>query len=460
MIISYESSLGNFKLVDEYQADIKQNVFTVVIGKNGTGKSVMLGNIVRFFTKSKAIDWGYLSIEKDRFFRYEPIIFYNGTPERVIAVSSSPFDKFPFQVSYIRKNRNRENYTYLGIRDLRTTQFGNAYLSRIASSIFSNIIYSLPTKISILKVLDFLNFDPQLIFKFESRRTVYQDIKKHLEILEKAKYSKESLRNNTFPISFDRDFYLNQDGTVSIRKLEQLHDIFEKYFINKRTLNFSIEIKQLDIKVNDTDSRILDDLVFLLESGYIRLTNTELFRKGNNSPITLEKASSGEQSVFTSMLGIASSIRENSLICIDEPEICLHPEWQERYIEMLTTVFEDFNYCHFIIATHSPQIISHLKADNCFILDLKKSELISAKKVINRSADYQLAEIFEVPGFRNEYLSRIALNLFTKVSRSLRFDDKDISTFYNLKELKSKLENNDPVKQIITAIEKLREEYA
>lgn len=460
MVISYQSSLGNFNLVDEYQVDKDQNLFTVVIGKNGTGKSVMLGNIVRFFTKSKSIDWDYLSIERRNVFNMAPEIFYSGKPERVIAVSSSPFDKFPIQFSHLQKRRNLGNYTYLGIRDLRTTQFGNAYLARIASNIFSNIIYSLPTKVSILKVLDFLNFEPELIFKFGSRRSIYQEIKKHLEILEDAKDSQESIKNKALPISFDRDFYLNQDGTVSIRKFEQLKSIFEKYFKSKRTLNFSIEIKQLDIIVNEIDANILDDLVFFLESGYIQLNNTELFRKGEGLSISLNKASSGEQSVFTSMLGIASSIRDNSLICIDEPEICLHPEWQERYIEMLTTVFEDFSNCHFILATHSPQIISHLKAENCFILDLKKGDLISASNVINRSADYQLAEIFEVPGFRNEYLSRIALNLFTKVSRSLRFDDKDISTFYNLKNLKSKLEDNDPVKQIITALEKLREEYA
>lgn len=460
MVINYQSSLGNFNLVDEYQVDKKQNIFTVVIGKNGTGKSVMLGNIVRFFTKSKRINWDYLSIERRNVFNYEPSIFYNGKPERVIAVSSSPFDKFPINFSYFQKRRNLENYTYLGIRDLRTTQFGNAYLARIASNIFSNIIYSIPTKVSILKVLDFLDFEPQLIFRFESRRAVYQEIIRHLEILNKAKDSKESIKNNAFPVSFDRDFYLNQDGTVSIRKLEQLQHILEKYFYSKRTLNFSIEIQQLEIRVKEIESYIFDDLVFLLESGYIRLSDTLLFRKGERLPVSLNEASSGEQSVFTSMLGIASSIRDNSLICIDEPEICLHPEWQERYIEMLTTVFEDFNYCHFIIATHSPQIISNLKANNCFILNLKKGDLISASSVINRSADYQLAEIFEVPGFRNEYLSRIALNLFTRVSRSLRFDDKDILTFYSLKDLKSKLEDNDPVKQIITALEKLREEYA
>lgn len=459
MIINYESSQGDFKLVDEALVDDSQNVFTVIIGKNGTGKSVMLGNIVRNFSKSQKIDWDYLSIENNRGSDYAPNIFYSGKPERVIAVSTSPFDKFPINVIRPHKRRRPANYTYLGIRDLRTTEFGNAYLSRMASNIFSNILNSISTKFSFLKVLEFLEFQREIHFSFESSIDAYQEIKNLLKILYKAKETRELLRKRNIPI-LNLGYYLNQDGYVSVRRLEELHQIFLKYFKNSKTLNFSIEINQLDIIAKGVNVSIFDHIVFLLESGFIRLKNTELFRKGQNIPVSLNKASSGEQSVFTSMLGIASSIRDNSIICIDEPEICLHPEWQERYIEMLTTVFEDFNACHFIIATHSPQIISHLKGKNCFILDLKNRELMSAKKVINRSADYQLAEIFGTPGFKNEYLSRIALNLFTRVSRTSSFNDKDIEDYENLVSLKDMLDTNDPVKQIIIALETLRREYA
>lgn len=61
-----------------------------------------------------------------------------------------------------------------------------------------------------------------------------------------------------------------------------------------------------------------------------------------NNSFSIKDASSGEQSIILSILGIASKIKDNSLICIDEPEICLHPEWQEKYIEILTQTFTNY----------------------------------------------------------------------------------------------------------------------
>jgi predicted ATP-binding protein involved in virulence len=77
--------------------------------------------------------------------------------------------------------------------------------------------------------------------------------------------------------------------------------------------------------------------------------------------------------------GIAANITDNSIILIDEPEISLHPEWQQRYINLLMNTFEGFYNCKFIIATHSPLVISNLKSSNCYILPMTESEIINAK---------------------------------------------------------------------------------
>ncbi|MBY8186655.1 ATP-binding protein [Vibrio fluvialis] len=36
-------------------------------------------------------------------------------------------------------------------------------------------------------------------------------------------------------------------------------------------------------------------------------------------------------------LGIISSIDDDALILIDEPEISLHPSWQQKFVEILHT---------------------------------------------------------------------------------------------------------------------------
>ncbi len=42
------------------------------------------------------------------------------------------------------------------------------------------------------------------------------------------------------------------------------------------------------------------------------------------------------------ILGISTEIRDNSLICIDEPELSLHPKWQEKYMKLLMNTFSDY----------------------------------------------------------------------------------------------------------------------
>ncbi|MFT4924409.1 MAG: hypothetical protein ACI8WB_000487 [Phenylobacterium sp.] len=54
-------------------------------------------------------------------------------PANIIAVSTSPFDKFPLE----RNRQTINNYNYLGLRNLRAIDFGKAY-NVISLYIFSS----------------------------------------------------------------------------------------------------------------------------------------------------------------------------------------------------------------------------------------------------------------------------------------------------------------------------------
>jgi len=61
------------------------------------------------------------------------------------------------------------------------------------------------------------------------------------------------------------------------------------------------------------------------------------------------------------------------VILIDEPELHLHPEWQRKYIKVILDAFKyyvskGFKF-HFIIATHSPYILTDIPVDNIVFLD-------------------------------------------------------------------------------------------
>ena len=64
---------------------------------------------------------------------------------------------------------------------------------------------------------------------------------------------------------------------------------------------------------------------------------------------------------------------EGSIILIDEPEISLHINWQEKYIDNIEKALAD-KKCQVIISTHSPDIIS---SHDDYIVELK---LVSEKE--------------------------------------------------------------------------------
>jgi hypothetical protein len=91
---------------------------------------------------------------------------------------------------------------------------------------------------------------------------------------------------------------------------------------------------------------------------------------------------------------------------------------------------------------------------------MESGETRNASEFINHSADYQLANIFDSPGYKNEYLSRIALNIFAKVSRNKQFDIEDKENFELLLKQSNFLEHSDPVYDLFITIKKLHEIYA
>ena len=49
--------------------------------------------------------------------------------------------------------------------------------------------------------------------------------------------------------------------------------------------------------------------------------------------------------------------RQGTIVLIDEPEISLHINWQERFIDNVARALSN-KKCQIIISTHSPDIIS------------------------------------------------------------------------------------------------------
>lgn len=127
--------------------------------------------------------------------------------------------------------------------------------------------------------------------------------------------------------------------------------------------------------------------------------------KKNERDIEFSRISSGEANQIATLFHIASNIKKDSVILIDEPENSLHPKWQREYIEHIFDVFHPINF-NIIIATHSPLLIN--KTTSVY-------EVINfaLKPILNfgNNIEEKMWTIFGVITPENEFLSRFITQL-------------------------------------------------
>jgi len=449
MINTFKKGNKSYNLYDnDYHKN--QNIFTVIVGKNGTGKSRLLNDIISNFVPTREgrhID-SMVSYKKNVVPRID--LDFSRIPDKIIAVSTSPYDKFPLPQMYGPINFENKHYSYIGIRDLRTTNFSMGFMSKIIGQLLyirSSDSYHFS---KIIEVLNYLGYSEELHIAIDFRilRSQIERLLKS-DDLEKDFVNIFLKSNNVYRIY--SSFFKNEDESLNIEKLTKLISIVEQIKDRKKSVYNLI----LNSTIIDSDLKI-DDILFLIEAGIVKLRDVGLRKLDSDKIYKISEASSGEQCIFTTLIGISCNIVDNSLILIDEPEISLHPEWQERYITLLIETFKSFKNCHFIIATHSPQLISKLSIENCYILQMDTKELKNAKYYINNSIDFQLATVFNSPGYKNEYLSRIAFSIISKVGKNKSFDEDDLNNYQLIKSQIKFLQENDPIRNLYNLITDLK----
>jgi len=430
------------------QNKLDQNIFTTIVGKNGSGKSRLLNYIV---TKCIASWNGAIDPEqKDTF----------DLPTAVIALSTSPFDRFPISNPLIKNADYRlvesslGYYHYLGLRGLYSGNLSMSFMVRIIAGLIRALAGDAGRIKTVLSVLSYLGFNPAIKASFTCDITV-PVLSQISESENPVEVINEFLIGQRRAGSEFRRLMMRMDEQAEEEKYKLVDSV--KYYLHEHRVD--IKDKKLEVIITNkgvfnevTSSPINDRFIPMMEAGLLKLRSLELHKKGHAKPFKISDASSGEQCIVLAMLGIASQITDGALVCIDEPEICLHPEWQERYIDLLMNTFRGFKSCHFIIATHSPQIVSRLESENCYILDMQKSVLLDAADSNRRSADYQLANIFSAPGFKNEYLMRELLKLLSKLSEGVELSNDDHEVISKIRELENSLEKSDPVRQLYSLV--------
>lgn len=172
-------------------------------------------------------------------------------------------------------------------------------------------------------------------------------------------------------------------------------------------------------KVGDVQKKVFDEINEIFEILEINVKVEDISQDGRNIPIfknsagekfDINELSSGEKQLFLRTLAIKMLNPENSIILIDEPEISLHPKWQQQIVDVYKKIGKNNQI---IIATHSPHILGSVKKGNIILLDRSDDGKIMIKTdedlydSYGQPTDRVLKDIMGLESTRNPKISKL-----------------------------------------------------
>ncbi|MBF0551845.1 MAG: AAA family ATPase, partial [Deltaproteobacteria bacterium] len=94
--------------------------------------------------------------------------------------------------------------------------------------------------------------------------------------------------------------------------------------------------------------------------------------------------------------GLPDPLQGEAVVLIDEVDLHLHPKWQRSVIDQFERTFPN---CQFILTTHSPQILSHVKPESVFILTREQGRVavVRPAETFGLDSNRVLEEVLDVP---------------------------------------------------------------
>lgn len=453
----------------------EETAFSVVIGINGVGKSRLLGEIAKSFVLLAELqrdqqpslllarnlpfhtleytfnDSSYALVDHEGLVECRK----NGVrcaleelelPRKVIGLTISPFDKFPLPQRSLDDDEEEKSeiFAYLGSR----TRGGHASLRSLLFNTLENLGQAAESPDArrgrIEHVFKFLGYSPNVKFRYSRRFT-----SGFVESLDSPELFDKFLATRSIP-QYSRIHRLTS-------KRPQLRKQVARAMNDILSVPGSRGFLELDANVSVggisfSHPRIVSSLKLLRRLGLLSLHSVTVCHSSGTS-IDLLEASSGELSILTTFLGLAATIEDGSLILIDEPEISLHPEWQQKYLDLLSGAFDSYRGCHFVLATHSPLIVADAPPYVSNIISLDDRGLpASMQELAGESSDFILANAFRVVSENNYYLRDQLAKALRLAARGETQSTEYRTTVYRLQDFLRLMEFDSDLRPVIEAL--------
>ena len=147
--------------------------------------------------------------------------------------------------------------------------------------------------------------------------------------------------------------------------------------------------------------------------------------KKSGEALTVNQLSDGEKCLMAIVgdlarrMAIANPTKLHPLegdgvIMIDEVDLHLHPKWQRMILSKLLEVFPN---CQFLVSTHSPHVITHVKPENIFLLNMTSDGLQAIRPVesYGKTVDRVLEDLMGLDTTRPDKVTETIRTIYTKI---------------------------------------------
>jgi len=385
------------------------NQVSVITGPNGSGKTEILTTLANWFrnqdhrpSSGKAsVHWVFRGSSNF------------GSPSRVIAQTFSPFSRFaaPQNLNltltdiYADDARQAGVYRSVGINRMTRSMASTLSKRTLEHGIF-RLTESPEHARTLGHVLYELGFLDRISLSYRQHMSglhAYQAFSRGRLHEFVSKVAPEEARRVVSPLVRE----VQREGIDDVtRLLENAFDLLHEH-MQKSAFQFTFDFAHGRAS---EDFAVLQALTLLRRLNLLRLNSCKVTSINGSKELDLADASSGQQQMLCSLVGLLSELRDDSLVLIDEPELSLHPNWQMAFLERLKIVLKQVEGCHIILATHSPLIVQSALLENLEVIQLRPDAEGAPADVRRQNGEHAsvestLLDVFGTPVAESVYLA-------------------------------------------------------
>ena len=390
--------LHNFRCYEKLEIDFNRQL-TVLVGKNGSGKTTVLEAI---------------AIALGTWFVGFNIVNAKGINKRTdplrkayqIGATDDVQTQFPVEIEAwgkIEESKDqilhwkRELYTPTGTMTTKDAKEIVEYAAEYQKAISegrTDIYLPMVAYYGTGRLWDYHRQKRTDVFKVSSRTNGYIDC---LDGTANVK-----LMMDWFQIMTINKYQRQEENLESNPELDTVYLAMEKCLTNLSgysdvKIRYNMGTQELDVYYSEQDKQRMRIPLNQLSDGYkgmISLVADIAYRMARLNP----------------QLGTEVLSKGDGVVLIDEVDLHLHPAWQQKVIDNLMNIFPKVQ---FIVSTHAPAIISSVKTDKLRILS-NKEVCMTANQVYGKDVNSVMKEIMGVNDRPDQFVE-----LFEKFYRLL-----------------------------------------